>query len=204
MREWGQRHKMSELYSNITGRELDRGEAVNDSLLFDLLAGIGATKIANSTIKAIGNGLQRKQRYQKALEIREKSKDWGIPYRSASGDLEKAINVLRQKQRGFVPSAFTKEGIGEVDLPWGIHKKDGRGYGLKHIIERRKDDKIDIDNFFNNMPNFAKNGFLTKDSRFPTRNYIEDDTYKMSIDSFFNGKPRNFIITAFEKYSNKK
>ena len=112
-REWGR--KMSELYSNLTGQELDRGEAVNDSLLFDLLTGIGTIKIANSAIKAIGNGLQRKQRYQKALEIRQKSKDWGIPYRSASGDLEKAINVLRQNQRGFVPSAFTKEGIGEVD-----------------------------------------------------------------------------------------
>ena len=189
---------MSELYNNLTGQELDRGEAVNDSLLFDLLTGIGATKIANSAIKAIGNGLQRKQRYQKALEIREKSKDWGIPYRSASGDLEKAINVLRQKQRGFVPGAFTKEGIGEVDLPWGKHKGSS-GYGLKHIIKRREEQNVNIDAFLKELPKLVQNGKTINALKYPNRQFIENSTNKMIIDNEFLGKPINFVITAFRK-----
>ena len=58
-------------------------------------------------------------------------------------EIKQIITVCKAYSSAVGAGAFTKEGIGEVDLPWGIHKKDGRGYGLKHIIERRKDDKIE-------------------------------------------------------------
>lgn len=48
---------MSELYSNLTGQELDRGEAINDSILFTLLApsAMVGKKAITSTTSAIKN-----------------------------------------------------------------------------------------------------------------------------------------------------
>ncbi|GAA9172937.1 hypothetical protein HpHA188_11030 [Helicobacter pylori] len=49
-----------------------------------------------------------------------------------------AINKLLETKKGFVAGAFYKEGLGDIDLVWGMPKtKDSDGYGLAHILERR-------------------------------------------------------------------
>lgn len=192
---------MSELYSNLTGQELDRGEAVDDGLLFNLISGLGAVKIGNLARKVIGNGLKRKERYQEALNIREKSKVWGVPYRSASGNPKKAIEILVKEQKGFVPNA---DGKG-LDIPWGIYtapsipNKKGGGFGLKHSIERRKAEGLNSEKLINELPEVIKNGIKFYKENHPGRYYKELGDVEAAIRTDYNGKPWEWLGSVYFK-----
>ena len=128
-------------------------------------------------------------------DILDKRKDWGIAFRSASGDPERAINTLLKNKKGFVPAAFYKEGIGDVELVWG--KGGADGYGLAHIIDQRKKYGVDLNQFFKSLPETIKNGIVTKDPKFPTKRYIENPKNKIAIALDWNEKDRRWVVTAF-------
>ncbi len=68
----------------------------------------------------------------------ETTSEWGHNYSEFKGDGLGAINKLLETKKGFVAGAFYKEGLGDIDLVWGMPKtKDSDGYGLVHILERR-------------------------------------------------------------------
>jgi len=148
----------------------------------------------------IGHGLNQKARQKVIQELADKRKDWGIAFKSASGSPKRAIETLLKFKKGFVPKAFYKEGIGDIDLVWGKHDyKTGKGYGLEHIIARRKAQGIDTDQFLKEMPDTIKNGVITTDPKFPTRKYIEDPNKKISVELSWNEKDRKWIVTAFNQ-----
>lgn len=148
----------------------------------------------------IGRGLNQKARQKVIQELADKRKDWGIAFKSASGSPKRAIETLLKFKKGFVPKAFYKEGIGDIDLVWGKHDYNtGEGYGLEHIIARRKAQGIDTDQFLKEMPKTIKNGIVTTDPNFPTRKYIEDPNKKISVELSWNEKDRKWIVTAFKQ-----
>ncbi|MGL2903686.1 DUF3519 domain-containing protein [Helicobacter pylori] len=69
----------------------------------------------------------------------ETPSEWGENYSEFKGDGLGAINKLLETKKGFVAGAFYKEGLGDIDLVWGMPKtKDSNGYGLAHILEKRE------------------------------------------------------------------
>ncbi|MGL2841098.1 DUF3519 domain-containing protein, partial [Helicobacter pylori] len=69
----------------------------------------------------------------------ETPSEWGHNYSEFKGDGLGAINKLLETKKGFVAGAFYKEGLGDIDLVWGVPKtKDSNGYGLAHILEKRE------------------------------------------------------------------
>lgn len=131
-------------------------------------------------------------------EVLDKRQDWGIAYRKQSGKSAEAIDKLLQEKQGFVPKAFSKEGIGDVDLVWG--KQDyqtGQGYGLEHIIDGRiRKNKVDGEKFVRGLPETFENGIVTNSIEHPDNLYLEDLNNKIAIPQDYHGKPRNWVLTA--------
>ena len=89
-----------------------------------LAAGAGLGKLA-------GKIHEKTPRIKDLDEVLDKRQDWGIAYRKQSGKPEEAVDKLLQEKQGFVPKAFNKDGIGDVDLVWGKHSapKEGKRKG---------------------------------------------------------------------------
>ena len=62
---------------------------------------------------------------------------------------QKAIEKLVNDNTGNISKAFYRKDIGNIDLIWGDDNK-----GLKHIIDRRKSQNINIDEFVLRQDNF--------------------------------------------------
>ena len=127
----------------------------------------------------------------------ERRKDWGIVFKKASGNPELAIQTLLKYKKGFVPKAIYKKGIGNIDFPWGKHNIfTDKGYGLKHIIARRRNQKIDIRHFLITLLNTLEKGFIIKDKKYIGNYNIEDILNKIAIATNGLNKNRIMPITA--------
>jgi hypothetical protein len=105
---------------------------------------------------------------------------------------QKAIEKLLQEKKGYVPSAFTRQDIGDIDLVWGDEAK-----GLKHIIKRRIEQEININKFLEDLSEVIEKGNLkiNKDSK---RFEILFNQKIAVIDFFKDNKDEiKFLLTAF-------
>ena len=175
-----------------------RGLIDDKNPVFTAMQDAGLGSVLGAGISAVNGKVLLNNHVKQLNEILDKRKDWGIAFQKASGNPEKAINTLLEHQKGFVPDAFNKRGIGKTDLVWG---KDGEsGYGMAHLIEKRQKQNIDIDEFLKSLPETIDNGIVTQnDPRRPNNRYIEDIKNKIAIATDWFGKPRNWIITAHKQ-----
>ena len=68
--------------------------------------------------------------------------EWGTAYTSMTGKGLQAIEFLLEKKNGFVPAAFHRPEIGDIDIVYGktgYGIEDKGGYGLAHISKRHPD-----------------------------------------------------------------
>ena len=130
--------------------------------------------IVSTPISKIKNDMRAKD----TLSINAMRQYWGIPYRQASGDPQKAIETLMTYQRGFVPNVTNKNGIGRFDIPWGGEKS-----GLAHALVRRANQKnFDVTKFTSELPNTINNGIVTNGSVLhPETKNIESLSANMAI-----------------------
>lgn len=153
---------------------------------------------------AIGGAINKfatMARAKETLGINQMRKEWGIPFRKASGDPEKAVQTLMENQRGFVPNVYNKQGIGKFDIPWG-----NSNYGLGHALERRAPQKgFDVTEFVNKLPDTIQEGIVTKGSELhPNTPNIETQKTKIAIPNNFQGTERNWLLTAHPQHKSAR
>ncbi|MUU26841.1 DUF3519 domain-containing protein [Helicobacter pylori] len=94
--------------------------------------------VLNRLIQAVKDMQKESEKGIKKQKL-EAPSEWGQNYSEFKGDGLGAINKLLETKKGFVAGAFYKEGLGDIDLVWGMPKtKDSNGYGLAHILEKRE------------------------------------------------------------------
>lgn len=71
-----------------------------------------------------------KKQHIRCKHAREIKVLFGQPFRGYHGT--EAINKLKNERRGYIPSAFHRDDIGNIDLIYG-----NDCIGLKHIIKER-------------------------------------------------------------------
>lgn len=170
-------------------------EAVLDSWTIPslLLGGVEANVLKNA--------FKTYNRVKNINELIDKRKEWGIAFRKASGDPAKAIETLRQQEKGFVPNA-TKDGI---DFVWGEYtppkkpNQKGGGYGLAHIRERRNADKGNGEEFLDNLADLILNGKKYLKKEHPGRYYIGTDKDEAVIRTDYSGKLWKWLNSAYPK-----
>lgn len=141
---------------------------------------------------AIGGAINKFATSARAKEtsgIKQMEKEWGIPFRKASGDPEKAIQTLMENKQGFVPNAFQISKIGNVDFVWGNNQ-----LGLKHILKRRNAQNINGDDFVNNLPYLIENGKVYGKEGHFDRKYIGNTDSEIAIKTNFINKTTNDVI----------
>ena len=102
-----------------------------------------------------------------------------------------AIDKLLEEKNGHVKNAFTKEGIGGIDLIWGDYN-----VGLQHIIKRRNDQGYDGESFLSEIPMVIRQGKVREraDGRFEIRH----GNVLAIVSPRYNNDRFNFLLTAFE------
>ena len=75
-------------------------------------------------------------------EASEMPEEWGKEYTGIKG--KAAVDLLLKEKQGFVKDAFTRDDIGGISLVWGEAGRPNteEGYGIAHIIRRRKEEGI--------------------------------------------------------------
>lgn len=141
--------------------------------------------------------LETQKRKSEIANLVTKRKDWGIAYRSASGNPELAIETLLREKQGFVPKAFYKEGIGDIDLVWG--KPGKNGYGLAHILSQRKSDGLNEVEFVKRLPEIIKDGVIEKLPNQPNIVFIRNNDDSALVKMLWDDKSRKWILTAFKE-----
>lgn len=94
--------------------------------------------------------------------------------------------------------------IGDIALVWGVAGKKGTkgGYGLAHIIRRRKELGQNLEAVLNEMEKVINEGTLErlKDGKFKL--VLSDKT--VILKPTFNEEYFQFVLTAYEKYKQKR
>ena len=120
---------------------------------------------------------------------------FGPAFPAFSGKPHEAIEHLMKVREGHVPAAFHKEGLGDIDLPWG--KEGKKGFGLAHIIERRNDQGVNGVDFVRQLPNMIQDGSVEHRENYPNRAYIVSKDNETVIRLEWDGKRRAWLLTAY-------
>ena len=129
-------------------------------------------------------------------DVLDKRQDWGIAYRKQSGKPAEAIDKLLQEKQGFVPKAFNKEGIGDVDLVWG--KGGKKGFGLSHVVDQRNAQNINGEKFIKLIPQITKEGSISTVPNQPNISFINNNDDAVLVKRVWDDKKRNWVVTAFK------
>ena len=119
------------------------------------------------------------------------SKILGTEYKNVKG--QDAVNLLMKKKEGWVPDAFTRKDIGNIALIWG-----NEGMGLCHIIERRRSQGINIDDFLSNITEVIEKGDFIKTNE-KGRYEIQLERKVAVIEPEIKNGKMTFLITAFKR-----
>lgn len=125
----------------------------------------------------------------------QRNDPFGPSFPAFKGKPKEAIEHLLKEKKGHVPGAFHKEGLGDIDLPYGRGGK--KGFGLAHIIERRTEDGKDGLEFVKKLPEIIREGTVEERKGFPGRKYIVHNKNEAVVRLEWDGKSRNWILTAY-------
>jgi hypothetical protein len=106
---------------------------------------------------------------------------------------QEAINKLLEEKQGYVPNAFYRENIGYIALIWGDEK-----LGLNHIIKRRMDEDLDIQDFLLDLVDIIENGEIEIGGRGDI--LIRKNNKRIVISTTRNKFKIKFLLTAFVEY----
>ena len=138
---------------------------------------------------------ERKPEAKEKTEGRPPEDAFGMAFPAFSGKPKEAIEHLMKTKEGHVPAAFHKKGLGDIDLPWG--KAGKKGFGLAHIIERRNQSGMDGEAFARSLPVLIRDGRVETRPNYPGRAYIVSEKAETAIRLEWDGKRRNWIVTAY-------
>ena len=105
-----------------------------------------------------------------------------------------AVEKLVNEGGGYVPGAFHREDVGDIDLIWG-----DESIGLMHIIKRRRQKGKDIHKFLGMIPRIIRNGANVPNKNNSDRFDIVYEGYRATVRTDMDGKTKNWLLTSFEE-----
>lgn len=120
-------------------------------------------------------------------------------YKQFKNKGKEAIKFLLKVKKGDAQKALYRKDIGFIDIIWGENDpKTNVGFGLKHIIEKHgkeiKQLGFNVEDF---IPLVVNTGIFTT-SKDINRIILKGKMFQIVIDTKYKGKPKNFVLTAFD------
>lgn len=171
--------------------------------------------VLNRLIQAVKDMQKESEKGIKKQKL-ETPSEWGHHYSEFKGDGLGAINKLLETKKGFVAGAFYKEGLGDIDLVWGMPKtKDSNGYGLAHILERRISNEMKKGlseaeakeyalNIVKSIPEVLEKGTKGTDSL--GRVFVDYDNKRVGLNNEWKNEKLedHWVISNYELYDTEK
>ena len=120
-----------------------------------------------------GNGGNNKED-----NIESEKTEYGEAFPQFKGKPKQAIEHLLKVRRGYVPGAFHRDDIGDIDLVWG-----NKHYGLKHIEKQRNKKGQDFNKLMEEITDVIEHGKIIDDEWNENMKVIVDETKKILIKS---------------------
>ena len=132
--------------------------------------------------------------------IESEKTEYGEAFPQFKGKPKQAIEHLLKVRRGYVPGAFHRDDIGDIDLVWG-----NKHYGLKHIEKHRHKKGQDFNKLVEEITDVIENGKMIDDEWDENIKVIVDETKKILIkltwdDDKVENKNRNWLFNGYFKY----
>lgn len=142
-----------------------------------------------------GNGGNNKE-----YNIESEKTEYGEAFPQFKGKPKQAIEHLLKVRRGYVPGAFHRDDIGDIDLVWG-----NKHYGLKHIEKQRNKKGQDFNKLMEEITDVIEHGKIIDDEWDENIKVIVDETKKILIkltwdDENVESKNRNWLFNGYFKY----
>jgi len=122
----------------------------------------------------------------------------GTVFRQFKNKPKEAIVHLMKVKEGEAIAALYRSDIGYIDITWGENDKKNVGYGLKHIIEKHGSDILktgfNIEDF---IPIIVQFCIFSESRSTGTKKVFENKMGRFVVDSKFNRKSKNWLLTAF-------
>ena len=182
---------------------LHEGENPFISMTRDALLGGLAGAVGGYGFGKVNKAITDIPRKKELEELLAKQKVWGIPYRSASGNPEDAIDVLYKNKQGFVPKAYQKGD--DIDFVWGKYtppknpNEKGGGYGLAHIEGRRNEEGYNGEKFLRELPELLNKGNKYYKENHTDRFYIGNDEKEAAIKMLYDKNFWKWLTSAYFK-----
>lgn len=146
-------------------------------------------KFISGAGKGFSGGENVKKKAPKYTKEEGYEKQVGKPLKGNYHGYE-AIQALVKTKSGYVPNAFTRKDIGEIALPWGDDFM-----GLKHIIQERQSQGVNISEFLPKLSDIIENGTLEiKNGRY----YIQKEHYTAVISPTYFDDHFTFVLTGWD------
>ncbi len=131
--------------------------------------------------------------FQKSKIIPIGKGDFGNIYDCFKGRPNQAIAFLISQQGGEAIGALHHKDIGDIDLVWGEEGTGhSDGYGLSKLAKYHPEVLANLQEILDSM---------TVTDRSKNRVQLESKTHKAGVRLTWNGKNKNWLLTAFEKDS---
>lgn len=132
--------------------------------------------------------------------IESEKTEYGEAFTQFKGKPKQAIEHLLKVRRGYVPGAFHRDDIGDIDLVWG-----NKHYGLKHIEKQRHKKGQDFNKLMEEITYVIEHGKIIDDEWNENMKVIVDETKKILIkltwdDEKVENKNRNWLFNGYFKY----
>ena len=119
--------------------------------------------------------------------------EWGTAYTSMTGKGLDAVNFLLKKQDGWVPGAWHRDDIGDIDLVYGETNgtddtEDEGGWGVAHIDKKHNVNWIEVNDII-------QNGYI--DKRSPTRIILKKHRGSAVVSLRYDNDNRNWLLSTF-------
>ena len=143
-----------------------------------------------------GNGSES----SKENNIESEKTEYGEAFPQFKGKPKQAIEYLLKVRRGYVPGAFHRDDIGDIDLVWG-----NKHYGLRHIEKQRNKKGQDFNKLMEEITDVIEHGKIIDDEWDENIKVIVDETKKILIkltwdDENAENKNRNWLFNGYFKY----
>ena len=124
--------------------------------------------------------------------------EWGTAYTSMTRGGVEAVRYLMNKKDGFVPGAFHRDDLGDIDIVYGRttdDPDDKGGYGLAHIMKRHPD--MTPEKLANLVENGTRNE--SEDNISAGRVYLHDGENRLVVSLSYNEMQRKWVVTSFKE-----